>query len=69
MIWDFGGEPVPPDLLADLAALVDAGVPPTLRPLLTDVECRALLFRARRLVEVGELPVDTSGRQYPWPLV
>lgn len=69
VIWDFGGEPLPDDLASDLAALCEGGVPPVLTTLLTDVECRALLFRARRLLEVGEFPVDTSGRQYPWPLV
>lgn len=69
VIWDFGGEPLPEELTVDLAALCDEGVPPALTTLLTDVECRALLFRARRLLEVGAFPVDTSGRQYPWPLV
>lgn len=69
VIWDFGGEPVPDDLLGDLRRLLDEGLPPSLADLLTPVECRALAFRAERLVEVGVFPVDTSGRQYPWPLV
>lgn len=69
VIWDFGGEPVPDDLLADLHRLLDEGLPDTLSELLTPVECRALLFRARALVESATFPVDTSGRQYPWPLV
>ena len=69
VIWDFGGEPVPDDLLADLEKLVTSGLPDTMGALLTPVECRAVLFRARTLVEAGTFPVDTSGRQYPWPLV
>lgn len=69
VIWDFGGEPVPDDLLADLDRLVAEGLPPTMDALLTPVERRAVLFRARTLVEDGTFPVDTSGRQYPWPLV
>lgn len=69
VIWDFGGEPVPDDLLADLERLVTSGLPDTMGALLTPVECRAVLFRARTLVEAGTFPVDTSGRQYPWPLV
>ena len=69
VIWDFAGEAVPDDLLADLDAFAERGLPDALASLLTPVECRAVLFRARRLVEVGCFPVDTSGRQYPWPLV
>lgn len=69
VIWEFGGEPVPDDLLADLAALVERGLPPTFDPLLSAEERAALLFRAQALVDSGVFPVDHSGRQYPWPLV
>lgn len=69
VIWDFGGEPVPGDLLADLEGLIERGPPPALAELLTPVECRAMMFRARALVDDGRFPVDQSGRQYPWPLV
>ena len=69
VIWDFAGEPVPEALLTDLASLVDRGLPLAMTALLTPVECRAVLHRASTLVEAGRFPVDTSGRQYPWPLV
>lgn len=69
VIWDFGGEPVPRDLLDDLATLVDRGLPPAFDELLTPVERRALTVRAGRLIDSGRFPIDQSGRQYPWPLV
>ena len=69
VIWDFGGEPVPEDLLSDVRAMLDRGLPASFDDLLTPVECRALAFRAEMLIETGAFPVDQSGRQYPWPLV
>jgi uncharacterized repeat protein (TIGR03843 family) len=69
VIWEFGGQPVPPELLADIARLADEGLPPALDALVTDDERRALSRRAAALVEAGCFPVDRTGRRYPWPLV
>ena len=69
VIWEFGGEPVPADLLADVARLVDDGLPDPLARLLDPFERDAVLARARGLVDAGCFPTDPTGRRYPWPLV
>ena len=69
VIWEFGGEEIPRDLLGDVARFVDAGVPPALRELLDPFERDALLARARALINERRFPIDGSGRRYPWPLV
>jgi len=69
VIWDFAGEEVPPDLLADLEHLVEHGLPDPLASLLGTFERDAVLTRARALLRARELPFDETGRRYPWPLV
>lgn len=69
VIWDFAGEPIAPELLADLEQLLDEGLPTTVATLLGTFERDALLTRARALLREGELPFDETGRRYPWPLV
>jgi uncharacterized repeat protein (TIGR03843 family) len=69
VIWEFGGEPVPPDVLADLAGLVDAGLPEALQERLDPFERDAVLLRARALLDAACFPIDGTGRRYPWPLV
>jgi uncharacterized repeat protein (TIGR03843 family) len=69
VIWEFGGEPIPEPLLADLARVADEGPPPALDGLLDGAERDAVVARAERVVGVGRFPVDTTGRRYPWPLV
>jgi uncharacterized repeat protein (TIGR03843 family) len=69
VIWDFGGEPVPAPLLADVRRLIERELPDALAALLTRAEREALLRRARALVNGGVFPVDASGMRYPWPLV
>jgi uncharacterized repeat protein (TIGR03843 family) len=69
VIWDFGGEPVPDDVLGDLARLVEGGLPDGLAAVLDPFERDATLTRARALLDDGNFPVDTTGRRYPWPLV
>lgn len=68
VIWDFAGEPVAPDVLADLAPLADA-VPDEIAELLDEREVRALRRRTRRLLDAGILPSDDTGRAWPWPLI
>jgi uncharacterized repeat protein (TIGR03843 family) len=68
VIWDFGGEPIPAPWLADVERVI-AAVPAELRALLDASERRALLKRARTLIDSGRFPTDSSGQRYPWPLV
>jgi uncharacterized repeat protein (TIGR03843 family) len=69
VIWDFAGEPVAPELLADLERLSDEGLPDRVASLLGAFERDAVLTRARAVLREGELPYDETGRRYPWPLV
>jgi len=43
--------------------------PERLAALLGPAEQEALLARARALVSDGRFPVQSGGRDYPWPLV
>ena len=58
-----------PALLDDLARLVDTGLPESLSCLLDTLEADAVVTRASALLADGELPVDSSGRRVPWPLL
>jgi uncharacterized repeat protein (TIGR03843 family) len=69
VIWDFGGEPLPPSLQTDLERFAGRPLPAALAELLAPAEGQAVLKRARALVKSGHFPVDTGGRRYPWPLV
>lgn len=68
VIWDFSGEPIAPELLADLRRVI-ADVPAPLAALLTPEERKALRARGRGLVRKGVFPEDSSGMRHPWPLV
>jgi len=69
VIWEFGGEDIPGDLLADVERFVGGGVPDVLARILDPFERDALLARGRALVNEGRFPIDGTGRRYPWPLV
>ena len=69
VIWDFGGLPVPDDVLADLTSLCERGLPDTLSALLDADEREALLARAAEVAADGVFPEDPGGHAYPWPLV
>jgi hypothetical protein len=68
VIWDFAGVPIPDALLEDITPLAGA-VPPDVAELLDDAEVTALQRRVQRLLHERVLPVDRTGRRYPWPLV
>jgi uncharacterized repeat protein (TIGR03843 family) len=68
VIWEFGGERVPDDVLQDVGRVADC-VPLEVATLLDDEEVAALQRRAAKLVDRGSFPIDTSGHRYPWPLV
>jgi uncharacterized repeat protein (TIGR03843 family) len=69
VIWDFGGEPIAPALLADVERLAH-DLPAELNGLLDGAERAALARRAAAVVRTGLFPdPDPSRRPYPWPLV
>ncbi|MEO7837259.1 MAG: SCO1664 family protein [Acidimicrobiales bacterium] len=69
VIWDFAGQPVPAQLLADVSRVVVAGVE-GLSELLHPAEVSALAHRAATLARMGVFPdPGRSRRAYPWPLV
>ena len=69
VLWDFAGEPIPDDLMADIQTLAADGLGDDLEALLDDDEVDAALHRARILISEGRFPIDPSGRRWPWPLV
>jgi len=68
VVWEFGGEAVPAPLVERARRLASA-VPLEISALLADDEVEALQERAGWVVEHPVLPVDRTGRRYPWPLV
>jgi uncharacterized repeat protein (TIGR03843 family) len=69
VIWEWGGEPIPSEIVEDVDDLVRTGIPDALARLLDPFERDALLTRARAVIAEGRFPIDSSGRRYPWPLV
>lgn len=68
VIWDFGGEEIPEDILAPISALVE-NIPVSVAALLTDDEIEAMRERAQWLLDFGVFPSPESRYQYPWPLL
>jgi uncharacterized repeat protein (TIGR03843 family) len=68
VIWEFGGERIPDDLLdavRDSLPKLDA-----LEALLDEEERDAVRDRGERLLKVKRFPMaDPGGRCYPWPMV
>ncbi|HVA74151.1 MAG TPA: SCO1664 family protein [Acidimicrobiales bacterium] len=69
VIWDFAGERLEDSDAADLAGLLERGLPERLTACLHQGEAAALEQRISRLLRVGRLPEPRSDRPYPWPLV
>jgi len=69
VIWDFGDENIPADIVTDLGRLLEQGLPDDICELLDPFEVDALHTRMRALVREGRFPVDPGGHRYPWPLV
>jgi uncharacterized repeat protein (TIGR03843 family) len=68
VIWEFGGEEVPPHL-REAATSLSQSVPLQIAALLSDDEISALQERAEWVAEQERFPVNRSGHFYPWPLV
>lgn len=75
VIWEFAGQPIPADLLADLIRVkeqlcTEPGVlGAQLKVMLTRAEVAALQKRLERLIEQGKFLAPGPGRHYPWPPV
>ncbi|HUP71503.1 MAG TPA: SCO1664 family protein [Acidimicrobiales bacterium] len=69
VLWDFAGERIPRDIIADIEFLLDEGVPESVTDALDEDEVDAMLTRTRAIVSSGCFPRDSSGRRWPWPLV
>lgn len=69
VIWAFEGEPVPDDLVRDLASFrADERAFEALRELLEPDEVAALCRRTDELVRTGRFPSPVPGRRHvPWP--
>jgi uncharacterized repeat protein (TIGR03843 family) len=74
VIWDWAGEPVPAEWLADTLAAgraIDEGsdAAQPLLALLGETEVAALLGRIEALDHGRRFPAPGANRHYPWPLV
>ncbi len=73
VIWEFAGEPIAPELCADLQRLAGdlraGALRNRLSALLDHREVLALGARVDRLVAAGRMPQPGPGRPYPWPPV
>jgi uncharacterized repeat protein (TIGR03843 family) len=69
VIWDFAGEPIPDDLVIDIATFAAQELPADLAELLDPSERDALRTRAAAVLREPCFPVDPSGRRWPWPVV
>lgn len=75
VIWEFSGDPIPPDQMAALKAFQEKLAINTdllrtqLNNLLNTEEVMALLHRLRTLIDQAIFPHPGLGRHYPWPPV
>ena len=68
VMWDFAGQPLPPERLDDVARLA-ASPPAELARLIEPAEIDALAARAAHVLRRPVFPAVRSARAYPWPLV
>src|SRR3989442_7869033 len=73
VIWEFAGEPLPPNICADLQRVTVDLQSGSLRGELLELidvrEVDATARRARALVRSGRFPSPSPTRSYPWPPV
>lgn len=68
VIWDFAGELIDEQLLADVAPMADQ-VPDRITELLNEEEITALQERVEELLLSQQFLHDPTGMRFPWPLV
>ncbi len=69
VMWEFGGQPIPREVVESVESLGD-GLPASLRDVLAPDEREALLRRARAVAARPIFPDPSPERRpYPWPLV
>jgi uncharacterized repeat protein (TIGR03843 family) len=73
VIWDFAGQPIPPNLLSDLGRVCvevrSGGLRQRLLALLSPEEVDVLAGRIQAVVRSGQFPKPGPDRPYPWPPV
>lgn len=69
VMWDYAGEPLPPELLPDVEGVTDRATLAPLAALLDADEINELIHRAEALLADPVFPHPFTERQYPWPLV
>jgi hypothetical protein len=73
VIWDFAGEPLPPDVLDVVGKVVGelraGGMRDEMLEHLETEEVDATATRAEMLAESGRFPMPGPGRAFPWPPV
>jgi hypothetical protein len=74
VIWNYAGQPLPADVLADLGSLDglltgESQLNEALGHLLSEREMASLRERVCRLIEAEHFPEPGPGRVVPWPLV
>jgi len=75
VVWDFGGQEIPAEIIASVVSLIDqlkegSRLHTKLLRYLRAGEVSALIARSRRLCETGWFPMPPSARRsYPWPPV
>jgi uncharacterized repeat protein (TIGR03843 family) len=72
VVWDFSGESIPEDLLADVAEFrerlgQEKDLKTAIQSLLAPLEISALRRRADKLLTSRRYPEPGHGRNYPWP--
>jgi uncharacterized repeat protein (TIGR03843 family) len=73
VIWDFAGQPIPDDILADLCRLQQALNQPSspimseLAPLITEREIVMFRKRLDRIINAEAFPLPGAGRNVPYP--
>jgi uncharacterized repeat protein (TIGR03843 family) len=72
VVWDFVGDPIPEDLLDDLADFrqrldKEKDLKTAINSLLSPLEISALRRRADKLLRARCYPDPGPGRNYPWP--
>ncbi|MEY4361370.1 MAG: hypothetical protein RL391_676 [Actinomycetota bacterium] len=68
VIWEFGGEPLPHELVEVVRRVADHP-PVEVACLLDSDEVESMVERAMLLAESGVFPIDSTGHRYPWPMV